>query len=136
MSGLSEAFPFSAVYSLSPFVEGLSAVGRKILVLMPYNGYAVGLMLITRVLREERTSTMLVFFLDNRRLSVVGGEVPTERALLGLSELRYLLGPKTLQTADGTECFCVINDSQDTLSDLVKLYVGRYPKALVVTIEE
>ncbi len=128
MSHLSESFPASAG-SLQPFVDGLDAVNRRILVLLPYNGHAVGAMVITRVLRMERTPTVLTLHLAEHR-SVTNGNA------LHVTALQYLIEQKRLQTPDGAECFCIINDSRNTIGELAPVYARRYVNAVIAIVEE
>lgn len=126
MSTLSVTFPGDVFRSLAPFVD-INATGRSILILMPYDGLPVGLMIITSVIHVKRTDTMLVFLL--------AVEPPTEGKPLRLPILQYLIGEQVLQTPDGVKCFCVINDSNNTLEEFAVLYGRRYPHIAVDTIK-
>lgn len=86
-------------------------------------------MIITTVMRMERTDAMLEFHLAVDR-------PPSEGGPPSLSVLQYLIKEQVLQTPDGVECFCVINDDNDTLRDLAIIYGQRYRRHIaVVTIK-
>lgn len=129
MSLFSETFPSATAGAFLPFVDGLDAVGRRILVLLPHNGHPVGALVVTRVLRVVQSPGVLTFYVQEHRSETNG-------MVLHLTAVQYDMTKMKTQTSDGLECFCVIDDRHDTVKDLVIIYSKRYRHALIALVEE
>lgn len=109
---------------MDPFVQGLDASDRRMLVLLPRGEDEVGVILTTAVVRMYRNGNILTFLVQEYR--------DEEMRLTGVcfdTDLREMF------TGDGAPCFFAVDDTrQYHVNDMLAICRYRFPGARVATV--